>query len=451
MNFIWTFFIFIQMKIEKLYELFRSSTGVGTDTRKDLQNRIYFALKGANFNGNQYALQALERGASYAVLDEMPLKENGRLIQVENVLETLQNLATHHRRTLRTRILAITGSNGKTTNKELIRNVLSTKFNVYATKGNLNNHIGVPLSLMELKKEHDIAIIEMGANKLGDIAELCAIAEPDLGYITNIGIAHVEGFGSEENILLGKGELFEYIKERKGTFFINESELRLIEYTSGYQNLEIGKLESEGRKIELLRTSPNIEVKVSNGNVEHFVNSYLYGLHNFENIKMALTIGNSLGVSIESISKGIKDYQPENNRSQVIKYKGIDLFLDAYNANPSSMKASIKSFDAVEGSDKILVLGDMLELGEESIRYHQEIVDLISNSRWKKIYLIGDNFTKCNFEELPGVKSYQSRKDADDHINFDMNCTLQILVKGSRGQALEKLQFIQELLRLAAG
>ena len=333
------------MDIEYIHKLFLNSSGVNTDTRNELNDKIFFALKGANFNGNEYAKLALENGAKYAVVDEGEFGSDERYVLVENVLLTLQSLAFYHRSVLDIPVLGITGTNGKTTSKELISAVLGKKYNVYATKGNFNNHIGVPLSLLEINQTHEFAIIEMGANKLGDIKELCEIADPNFGLITNIGLAHLEGFKTKALIKKEKSELFKHIRRRQGYFFVNASEVEVCSICEGYdKNVFIGNYPENEFQFMLEYSIPHIRMNYIEEAIVSPIDSELYGEHNYENIKVAAGIGLYFGVKISQIQQAIKSYHSSNNRSQLVRNDEMMIFMDAYNANPSSMEVSIRSF-----------------------------------------------------------------------------------------------------------
>lgn len=423
-----------------LYDYFLASEGVETDSRKDLQDKIFFALKGPNFNGNTFALEALYKGASYAVVDENVDAFDERLLFVEDVLQSLQQLSTMHRKALGTPILGITGSNGKTTNKELLHLVLNQKFHCYATKGNFNNQIGVPLSLLQLTEDHDFAIIEMGASKPGDIKELCEIARPDYGYITNIGVAHLEGFGSKEAIASEKGELFKFVKFGNGKIYANTSASEVVEIANNYENvILVGEDRADDYCFKHISSIPNAQFRYE----DVLITSHLYGAHNYENLKMCAAIGMDLGVEIIDIKKALESYKSKNNRSEVLEKNDIHIFLDAYNANPSSMKASLKSFAEFDHNNKTLILGDMLELGGDSDSFHKEILDLVSEYEWKEVFLIGQCFKKQE-SSYPTFHFSEEAKLIDQTISDHIQIGDYVLVKGSRGLALEKLSFIQQ-------
>jgi UDP-N-acetylmuramoyl-tripeptide--D-alanyl-D-alanine ligase len=412
-----------------------------TDTRKDLEGKMFFALKGPNFDGNQYAQYAIESGASYAIVDDSDMVKEEKIILVDDVLKTMQDLGLYHKKKLGIPVIGITGTNGKTTNKELLSRILSKKYKCYATKGNLNNQIGVPLSLLEIASDDEIAVIEMGANKMGDIKELSALADPDYGYITNIGIAHLEGFKSKDNIKIEKGELFRYVKRKKGIFFLNSSEPEVKEIAEAYEHtLSVGEGESDDYRFEMISSIPKVQLKFQGALLE----SHLYGDHNYENVKMAIAIASYFKVPIDAIREALDEYKPKNNRSQLIAKDGLLLFLDAYNANPSSMQSSVESFANFNAKNKILILGDMLELGDDSRMHHRELLEKINIYAWSDVILLGGLFGE--FASLyPAYHFFKDRNEADLYLNQDFSEGTYFLVKGSRGIALEKLKLIQQL------
>ena len=422
------------MSIQDLYELFMKSSGVVTDSRKIKNNCIFFSLQGANFNGNQFAKSAIENGAMYAVIDEEKYFENKEnYILVDNSLATLQQLANFHRKKVKTKIIGITGSNGKTTTKELINSVLKTHFKTYCTKGNLNNHIGVPLSLLEISENTEFAVIEMGANHIGEIELLSKIAEPNYGYITNFGKAHLEGFGSEEGVIKGKSELYEFLTESSGFIFYNSDDEKQKHILSNYKK-KFGFGKEAGDLNYLVKAeNPNIVVEVNNNTFK----STLFGNYNIPNVISAISIGIFLGVPIEKVKNGISDYISSNNRSQILKINSNNVILDAYNANPSSMLLAIKAFQNAELENKILILGDMFELGEASAFEHQSIVDyLVELSLQNQSILIGRHFSATDwlgakFESTEALADYWKVKGAPRDVS--------ILLKGSRVIALETL------------
>ena len=422
------------MSIEDLYKIFTKSSGVFTDSRKINKNCIFFSLKGANFNGNEFAKSAIENGAMCAIVDEKKYFYNKKkYIYVEDCLETLQKLANFHRNKIDTKIIGVTGSNGKTTSKELINSVLKTEFVTYCTKGNLNNHIGVPLSLLEISNETEFGIIEMGANHIGEIKLLSKIAEPNYGYITNFGKAHLEGFGSEEGVIKGKSELYDFLISSSGFIFYNSDDEKQNKILSKYTN-KFGFSQKESDfNYTVISDNPNIILNLKNTTIE----SALFGGYNIQNIVSAVSIGYYFGVSIEKIKVGISNYISSNNRSQIVKKSSNKIVLDAYNANPTSMTLAIQSFDKSDLKNKILILGDMYELGKEEDKFHQEIVDYCESLVIDRVFLIGDIFSKTSFaEKFISCKNY---KELLDNKDFKSIINSNILIKGSRGMQLEKI------------
>lgn len=421
------------MNIKSIYKLFLKCNSICTDTRKIQENDLFFALKGDNFNGNTFVKQAIENGAKYAIIDEEEFK-NKNTILVSNALETLQELATYHRKQLNTPIIALTGSNGKTTTKELINVVLSKKYNTTATVGNLNNHIGVPLTLLNITNKTDVGIVEMGANHPKEIDFLCNIALPNYGYITNFGKAHLEGFGNVEGVIKAKSELYNFLKEHNKTIFVNEDDSIQVEKTEACNTFSFSEnKDSSNVNIKLIEANPFVRLKFNHTEVQ----SNLIGLYNFKNISAAITIGKYFNVSDKNISDAIENYYPTNNRSQIINKNTNRVILDAYNANPTSMQAAIESFDSLE-SHKIAFLGDMFELGQDSIKEHQNIVDLLAKSNLDKIYVVGSNFgqTKTNAKKISILNSFNDLKALlmDEKIENSA-----LLIKGSRGMAMERI------------
>ena len=414
------------MKIEDLYNIYVQSYNISTDTRLIEEGSIFFALKGENFNGNKFARKALESGAAIAVIDEKEHYIKGKTFLTDNVLVFLQKFANYHRKQLKATFIGITGTNGKTTTKELLHQVLSQKYNVLSTKGNFNNHIGVPLTLLSVKPDHDMVIIEMGANHQGEIADLCKIAMPEYGYVTNFGKAHLEGFGSFEGIIKTKSELFQYILSTNGTVFVNGEDPIQIEKTiNNRKSFLSDKIFFEGA---------NPFVTVNNNGL--LIKTNLIGNYNFGNIKCAVSIGEFFGVSNVKIKESLERYQPSNNRSQILKKESNTIILDAYNANPTSMRAAISNIEEMDADYKVAILGDMFELGKYSESEHMSLVSELEKSSIDKIFLIGKEFSKTKFEKLTYYSSTQSLIDDDVFSNIK-NAT--ILIKGSRGMALEKI------------
>ena len=422
------------MSIEDLYKIFTKSSGVVTDSRKINKNCIFFSLKGANFNGNEFAKSAIENGAMCAIVDEKKyFHDKKNYIYVEDCLDTLQKLANFHRNKIDAKIIGITGSNGKTTSKELINSVLKTEFITFCTKGNLNNHIGVPLSLLEISNETEFAIIEMGANHIGEIKLLSKIAEPNYGYITNFGKAHLEGFGSEEGVIKGKSELYDFLISGSGFIFYNSDDEKQNNILSEYNN-KFGFSQRESDfNYTVISDNPNIILNVKNTTIE----STLFGSYNIQNIVSAVSIGYYFGISIEKIKVGISNYISSNNRSQIVKKSSNKIILDAYNANPTSMTLAIQSFNKSDLKNKILILGDMYELGKEEDKFHQEIIDYCESLVIDRVFLIGEIFSKTSFtEKFISCKNYKELLDNKDFKNI---INSNILIKGSRGMQLEKI------------
>lgn len=420
------------MTISQLHQHFLEHPEACTDTRKVVENCIFFALKGDNFNGNHYAAEALEKGASLAVVDEEEYADGENTVLVNDVLQTLQQLATYNRNHSEAKIIALTGSNGKTTTKELAHAVLSKKYRTVATIGNLNNHIGVPLTLLSIKPETEIAIVEMGANHQKEIEFLCSLAQPDFGYITNFGKAHLEGFGSEEGVIKGKSELYTYLMENRRSIFMNADDPVQIQKLHNYvKKYGFSQDKSQFYKIKLLAADPFVKIGVENEIIE----SKLVGSYNFTNCSAAILMGKYFNVPKEEIKAAIESYVPENNRSQIIEKNGHQIILDAYNANPTSMLAALENFRAMKAEHKIAILGDMFELGESATKEHQHIAELSSEMHFDKVFLVGENFNETesnnskftNFEEL--AKHLE-------HLELPESV---ILIKGSRGMALERV------------
>ena len=423
--------------IEKLYDLFLKYPKVTTDSRNIPKDSIFFALKGVNFNGNNFAREALVKGAALAVVDEEVATTDDRVLLVNNVLEKLQNLATYHRKQLDLKVIGITGTNGKTTTKELIQAVLKEKYNSFSTKGNFNNHIGVPLTLLSLTSDHEIAVIEMGANHIGEIEQLCKIAMPDYGIITNIGKAHLEGFGSFEGVIKTKTELYNYIRNTGGTIFINIDNQLLVDHSEGLNSKTYGENEPAECRGEITTDFPFLQLKCTTKEKVFAVNSQLIGRYNFENILAALCIGNYFKVSSSDMQEAIESYKPTNNRSQIIKTKLNTLFLDAYNANPSSMNAAIENFATANFEKKVLILGDMAELGVESSNEHHSILEFIKSKNFGNVILVGPEFKKANQSfEFMAINDKDQLEAVLKEMKF-ANAT--ILIKGSRKMELEKI------------
>ena len=393
---------------------------------------MFFALKGAHFNGNVYAKKALELGAKYALVDDAKYNTSSKTILVDNVLETLQKLATFHRQYLKTTIVALTGSNGKTTTKELIHSVLSQKYKTTATIGNLNNHIGVPLTLLSMTHTTEIGIVEMGANHQQEIAFLCAIAQPDYGYITNFGKAHLEGFKGVDGVIKGKSEMYDYLIANEKTIFVNATDSIQVTKTKKAKTFTFGSL-NEQVAISFIDANPFVSCRFN----EYVIQSQLIGKYNFNNIAAAIAIGSYFKVNAKSIKQAIENYTPNNNRSQLLNKGSNKIILDAYNANPSSMEAALTNIEIQPGY-KIAILGDMFELGKSAKKEHQHIVDLALSLNIDEVVFIGDNFYQTEINSLQ-AKQYKTLEDFKLAFVFSEINNAIILIKGSRGMALERI------------
>ncbi|MCG2419196.1 UDP-N-acetylmuramoyl-tripeptide--D-alanyl-D-alanine ligase [Aequorivita sp. F47161] len=422
------------MNIASLHNYFLQSSGVSTDTRKISKNCMFFALKGENFNGNLFAQEALDKGAFKVIVDEESFHKNtGETILVENVLLTLQQLARFHRESLKLPILSLTGSNGKTTSKELVNAVLSKKFNTVATQGNLNNHIGVPLTLLAMNKETEIGIVEMGANHLGEIKMLSEIAEPDYGYITNFGKAHLEGFGSLDGVVQGKTELYQYLKKHNKKIFVNAEDVKQLEKSEGIERITFGTKNNDF-DIQLIDSSHQLLVAFNGTQIQ----SNLVGLYNFANLSAAIAIGAFFKVPTEKIKAGIESYIPTNNRSQLITKGTNTILMDAYNANPTSMMAALENFKQAKGNNKIMFLGDMFELGANAETEHQNIVNFLVENPFGKVYLTGSNFLKTT-NKSSHIKQFEDFDELKKTLENNPPKAATILIKASRGMAMERI------------
>lgn len=424
--------------ISQLYQLFLKSKTVSTDTRNIVKNSMFFSLKGPNFNANTFALEALSLGASYAVIDEAINSNDERLIKVDDVLSTLQQLATYHRQQHKIPVLAVTGSNGKTTTKELLHCVLSKKYKTLATIGNLNNHVGVPLTLLRLDNTIEFAIIEMGANHQKEIELLANIAQPTHGLITNIGKAHLEGFGGFEGVIKGKTELYTFLKNTDGLIFCNADnswlQPKCTDYTHVYYygtktdcNVQ-GKLLSDHDLLTLEWLTDNMK-KPS------IVHTQIAGGYNFENILVAIAVGNFFDIESQKINAAVESYVANNQRSQIIQKSGNTIMLDAYNANPTSMEAAIKNFAANFNAPKMVLLGDMYELGDEEDKEHQRIIDLLNQFDFNQIVMVGTRFKKQ--QEFINALFFDNSLQARDWIKSQKLTGYNILIKGSRSSKME--------------
>ena len=420
--------------IATLHSLFLNCSSVSTDTRKIEKDSLFVALKGENFDANTFAKEALEKGAKFVIIDNPNYKIDERTLLVEDSLIALQELAKYHRAYLGLPIITLTGSNGKTTTKELIHAVLSKKYNTLATIGNLNNHIGVPLTLLRFTKETEIGIVEMGANHQKEIEFLCEITQPDYGYITNFGKAHLEGFGGVEGVIKGKSEMYDYLRNKEKIVFINLDDAIQKEKATGIKQFSFGLNESKvDVKIDKVEANPMVKISYNN----HTINSHLIGIYNANNINAAITIGNYFKVSDEQIKDAIENYIPENNRSQLLQKNGNEIILDAYNANPSSMWAAITNFIQLENNHKIAVLGDMFELGEESLSEHEKIIALLISESNITAYFIGKYFY-ANQVQNSHIKFFENFENFATFFKENQPKESLILIKGSRGMALEK-------------
>jgi UDP-N-acetylmuramoyl-tripeptide--D-alanyl-D-alanine ligase len=416
-----------------LHNHFLKSTGVSTDTRNIKKDNIFFALKGDNFNGNTYADKAIAQGASFVIIDEEEYKKDDRYILVQNVLKTLQDLASYHRRYLGIPIISLTGSNGKTTTKELINVVLSKGFKTVATLGNLNNHIGVPLTLLSMTKDTELGIVEMGANHIGEIEMLCNIAQPDFGYITNFGKAHLEGFGSEEGVVIGKSELYKHLQKHNKFAFVNLNDTKQVSLTKGMNIFSFGS-EDADVLVSFKKVNPLVEMSLDNLTI----NSNLIGVYNSNNIAAAVAIGRYFKISDTQIVEAIESYIPANNRSQIIKKDNLTVLLDAYNANPSSMKVALENLETLRDSPKYAILGDMFELGASAKKEHLSIAKQATSINLDGVLLIGENFSNLDFKSA-NLKQYKSTNELLENEDFSKYKSGTLLIKGSRGMALECL------------
>ena len=428
------------MEISTLYNYFKECGWVTTDTRNCPEGSMFIALKGETFNGNAFARQALEKGCRYAVVDEEEYANAENIFLVDDCLKTLQALAREHRQRLGTRIIGVTGTNGKTTTKELIAAVLQKRYNVLYTQGNLNNHIGVPLTLLNLTEEHELAVVEMGANHPGEICTLVNIAEPDCGLITNVGKAHLEGFGSFEGVVRTKSELYDYLRKKENAFtFLDKDNDVLCQASAGLKSIGYG-MENEGFYVsgKLHACAPFLAFEWKHEGKSYDVNTHLIGAYNIKNALVAIAIGCYFEVPAEAICEALNNYIPSNNRSQLTETADNHLIVDAYNANPTSMRAAIENFRLMEVPDKVAILGDMKELGEGSVEEHRQIVELLATCNFEKVILIGEEFGKVkeNFEHYPDVEAVKQIFSKDKPKGKF------ILIKGSNSMKLAQLKEI---------
>ena len=423
------------MNLNELYELFLHHEKITTDSRHCPANSLFFALKGERFDGNQYAAKALEAGAAYAIIDNPEYLSGDRMILVDNVLDCLQQLAHRHRKALGIPVIGITGTNGKTTTKELLASVLATKFNVLATEGNLNNQIGVPLTLLRMNPDHEIAVVEMGASHPGDIDELVHIVAPNYGLITNVGCAHLEGFGSFEGVLHTKGELYDYLRHTNGKIFINQENKDLMGIAHGLEQITYGQHEGAFAVGHIVESNPFLTFDWKQQGKIHVVETHLVGAYNIDNVLAAVAVGRYFKIPAERISRAIAAYEPTNNRSQYKKTERNDLIIDAYNANPTSMKAALDNFASLPVHPKAVVLGDMLELGKTSDELHSGIVRQLQAEAFDKVYLCGQHFART----ADSFPSFTTTEELIAALRQDKLEGYHILIKGSHGMGLEKV------------
>ncbi len=423
------------MEINDLYKLYLQYPSIKIDTRKIVKGDLFFALKGPNFNGNHFAKQAIELGAAYAIIDEDVDDKDEKLVKTDNVLLVLQQLARHHREQFNIPFIAITGSNGKTTTKELVHQVLSSSYKTYTTEGNLNNHIGIPLTILKIKNDAEMAVIEMGANHQKEIEQYCSYTLPTHGLITNCGKAHLEGFGSEEGVRKSKGELFDYLKNNNGTEFVNGDDKYIKAMATGIKNIityGTANADITGRATGI---SIFLDVQITSGAGIELIKTQLVGQYNLLNVLAAVTIGRHFNIDIEKIKNALESYVPSNSRSQLIKQGTNTIILDAYNANPDSMKSAIDNFAQMQGANKILLLGSMMELGKDSEKEHEEIIKIIDGYKWTNVILVGNNFKNITHSYIHFNESLQAKKWLKDkHLQ-----NAHLLIKGSRSMQMEKV------------
>jgi len=423
------------MDIQNLYSLFQSSKGVSIDSRSIKKDEIFFSIKGDNFDGNSFALDALDKGAKFSIVDDIKLKnQNDKIIFVENSLKELQNLSRYNRSKYDVKVIGLTGSNGKTTTKNLICNIVSQKYNTLCTDGNLNNHIGVPLTLLNIKPETEIAVIEMGANHIGEIENLCQICMPDIGLITNFGSAHLEGFGDLKGVIKGKTELYKYLIKNYGHIIINNDDNIQKEECKTDLYSSFGKDKSSDFVFEYTKELDKLVLLNNN----YRFSCKIYGTYNFPNIASAISIGRFLDLDNDQIQIGLSKFQTEENRSEVLQYQGNTIYLDAYNANPTSMIAAIDNFNKEIKDNKIVILGDMLELGNFSKDEHEKIIDLLHKMEIESVYLVGKNFSSINISDSR-FKKFNDTEQLIRGLDLTEIKNKSILIKGSRSIGLEKL------------
>ena len=422
------------MLIPDLYDIFLQHSSIQTDTRKLKEGDIFFALKGPSFNGNEFAKQALDSGAAYAVVDEATEPSDSRIIKVNDALQTLQQLAKYHRQQFDIPFIAITGSNGKTTTKELVHEVLNSTFTTYTTKGNLNNHIGIPLTILSVGMDAEMSVIEMGANHQKEIESYCNYTLPTHGIITNCGKAHLEGFGGIEGVRKGKGELYDYIRHNSGTIFLMKDYDYLVEMSKGITDIKTYGTANADIVGTADSSKEMLEVNMQSGTQIRNIKTHLVGEYNLPNVLVAVAVGKYFNVPDEEIKAALENYIPSNSRSQLIEKDSNKIILDAYNANPTSMKAAVENIAKMTG-DKVLMLGGMMEMGDESLKEHQALIDLINKYQWKDVVLVGGDFNKVNNPYTTFANSLEAGKWLKEkQFNY-----VTILVKGSRSMQMEKV------------
>ncbi|MGK2864992.1 MAG: UDP-N-acetylmuramoyl-tripeptide--D-alanyl-D-alanine ligase [Chitinophagaceae bacterium] len=424
------------MQIEQLYKIYQQNPFIQTDTRKIKKGELFFALKGDNFNGNHFARQAIDSGASFAIIDEKEYEIAGKTILTDNVLTSLQDMARYHRQQFEIPFIAITGSNGKTTTKELIHAVLNTTYNTYTTEGNLNNHIGIPLTILKIRKDAQIAIIEMGANHKSEIASYCKFTLPTHGIITNVGKAHLEGFGSLEGVKKGKGELFDFLRgQPHGYAFVMWDYEYLREMSKGISGIikyGTGDAHITGH---VKKNDPYLEMEITQGLDDPTIETHLVGDYNMPNILAAITVGKTFKVPEENIRSAIKNYEPTNSRSQLMQKGSNSFILDAYNANPSSMRLAIENFGKYKSALKVVMLGAMAELGKESLTEHQTILNLLGQYQWTEVILVGGDFLKLNHS----YRTFENASQTREWFQQQQFENTHFLIKGSRSMQMEKV------------
>ncbi len=421
------------MIIEQLYQKYLETGKVSTDTRQITPGSVFFALKGDKFNANEFAAEALAKGAKYAVVDEERFAKGDQYVWVKDSLEALQQLARHHRSQLKIPVIGLTGSNGKTTSKELVNAVLSKKFRTLSTKGNLNNHIGVPLTILSIDNTIELAIIEMGANHVGEIALLSSIANPTHGFITNIGKAHIGTFGGFENIIRGKSELYQHLIEHNGVVFINSQNQILANMAKRFKSPVFYPAIGDYYSCQLMESDPCVKIKAGNGDV---IQTQITGAYNFENIAVALCLGKYFEVDAKQSNDAIAEYVPGNMRSQIVKKGSNVIVLDAYNANPSSMEAAIENLADMKAEKKVAILGDMFELEEEAEKEHRYIGSLLRAKKFDRVYLCG-KLMQAAREELPQALLFENKNLLIEELKQRPITDATILIKASRGMGLE--------------